>query len=126
MRVYPAKAVMRARELHGAGWSISKITVLLEREFGRRPGRPTVRSWVDQEWAEHARRRRLADPDKRLRWTPSPRTNASPQWKLARMRELRERGLSYLAIAAVAEVWWGEATTGPTVRYRLERERKAA
>jgi hypothetical protein len=42
---------------------------------------------------------------------------------LARMRELRERGVSLQAIAHVAAVFWGEDLTEEQVRGRLEGRR---
>ena len=129
MTVYPAQLAVRAREHFEAGWKLSEIVRLIEREYGRRPNWRTVKSWVDPEWADRQkekmrpveRRRRERHGERR------PRTDLSDEFKLARMRDLRDRGISYHAIGQVAAVWWGEELNVEQVSSWLGRgERRRA
>jgi hypothetical protein len=109
-RRYSVVVVTRAREHVAAGWSAYKTCRLLEQEFGVRPNLTTVRTWTDPEYAE-----RFAEKNRRTArrsWTRTvgrkPHARTSAEWRLARMRELRDCGLSFHAIGQVAGVWWGE------------------
>lgn len=115
--VYPGRVVARAREHFKAEWGVEEIRRLLEREFGRRPSWHTVKGWVDPRFAE--RRRTIIRKTNRAyrlrRDGRRPVRQVSDEWKLARMRELRDRDLSFLAIAQVAAVWWGDELTDEAV-----------
>ena len=90
---------------------------MIDREFGRRPSWHTVKGWVDASFAE--RRRRIIRQTNRMyrlrRDGRRPIRQVSDDWKLARMRELRERDLSFFAIGQVAAVWWGDELTDEAV-----------
>jgi hypothetical protein len=114
--------VKRACEHVRAGWTVSKTCDLIEREFDARPNVTTVRTWTDERYARDSRRREAARQraTREARRKPGGRyAHSSPEWRLARMRELAEHGLDPSAIAAVALVWWGEAVSPQTVRSRL-------
>lgn len=118
-RPYASSAPARAQELFKVGWTVEKIRHLLFEEIGRRPSWVTVKGWVDPSW--EARRRedvRAWQWDARFR-SVVRRERVSEEGKLARMRELRSRGLSMRAIGQVAGCWWGEDLSGDQVRARL-------
>lgn len=98
---------VRANQLREAGWSLLQIQAILEREGVRPvPSQNTIWTWVTAK--AHTRQntqKRLADRARRIavsefRW-PGVR---SPEWKLARMRRLREAGMSCAAIATVMTI----------------------
>lgn len=53
--VYPASAVVRARELREAGWTYKRITELLMREVGSAPHHTTLSRWCDPDQGERHR-----------------------------------------------------------------------
>jgi hypothetical protein len=121
---YDSRIVARAREHAEAEWGVTEIQRLIEREFGRKPTWPTVAGWIDEEFA--ARRRRTIRRTNRAyvarKHGPRPHVRkVSAEWKLDRMRELHEHGLSFEAIGKVAAVWWGESLSGEQVARRLRR-----
>ena len=121
---YPSSAVVRAIELRAAGWSFRRIASLIERETGYRPAATTVQLWCSPHaYQERLRntRRRCDARRKALQHKPLVRTTA--EWRLERMRELRDRGLSFAAIGQVAAVWWGEELSEIRVAKRLKNGR---
>ena len=120
---YTAPTIARAREHYEAGWKLSEITVLIERETGRRPHWRTVKAWVDPKWASR-QRKRMRPVERRSQERRHGRRfrEMSQDWKLARMRELHDRGLSFFGISVVASVWWGEVLSEDTVARRLRRK----
>lgn len=118
-RGYSAKIVIRAQRLYAAGWSIAAVQRHIEREFGMRPNWVTVKTWVNPQWAQERRTavakamvgQRAADR--------RPLANVTPEWKLARMREMRAHGVGFRAIGIVAGLWWGEALVEDRVRYMI-------
>lgn len=123
---YSMKVVKRARELYAAGWKPPRISGFLRREFGVGPSPQTIRLWCSKPATEETRRAERAR--RRREWrTKNPRrvhSRLSDDWKLERMVELRDRGLSFTAISHVADVWWGESLTEAQVRGRLAGKRK--
>lgn len=119
-RRYAAPTVARARAHYKAGWKLSEITALVEKGCGIRPHWRTVKAWVDPHWAEEQRRRmRPIERRSQSRRIGRRFRAVSEEWKLERMAELQEAGLSFLAISQVAKVWWGESVCESTVARRL-------
>lgn len=95
---------LRVIELYEAGWLPAEIQELLRQEgIEPAPSRNTIWAWTHPRKAEKQARRDLA---KTRRWR-TERASFSwpgvrgPEWKLERMRRLRDTGLSYAAIAKV-------------------------
>jgi hypothetical protein len=114
---YPAKVLVRARELRDAGWTIARIQDFLEREHGVRPSITTVLVWVDDSFA--ANRRRTQRRRMRRTHVRRPRLAVSEDWQIDRMRELHEAGFTYREVAVIARIWWGRELEEHQVRYRL-------
>lgn len=102
-----ASTKARVIELYEAGWTKpSEIIMHLERDGLPVPSRNTLWAWTHPEKAaeqtqrdlEGARRWRLQQAS--FAW-PGVR---GPEWKLQRMRVLREAGLSLDAVAAVMSI----------------------
>lgn len=124
---YPAKMVTRARELRGAHWTCEEVANLLEREFGHRPVQSTISRWSDPrqqrtDAASNQRRsarQRAEESGGRFRALPQ-----TPEFKLARMRGLRdEAGLKLRQIARVMAFDFGDEMTASTVARVLEENR---
>jgi hypothetical protein len=120
--IYRPEVIDRAKKLAASGWNPSEIQRLLERELGERPTRDTIKCWIDPEFAKRRFARKAASM--RRAYRPRPR-RISPDLQTERMLALRERGLSFGAIAIVSEVLWDAPIAAERVRYRLQR-RKAA
>jgi hypothetical protein len=125
-RTYSARVMTRARELRKAGWGYQEIVRILQRELGVCPSWKTVERWCIPDGLADQRR------SQQRKWSAEKRASAdrrfrdtSPEWELARMRELNEAGLSHFAIAQVARVWWGETIGEDTVARRLRRKSAA-
>jgi hypothetical protein len=119
-RRYPVSALIRARELREADWSYRKIAELIHRETGHKPAATTVALWCYPEGKRHSRREAQNHKNAVTRSANrTPRQQFSPEWKRARMIELRDRGLSFEAIGQVAGVWWGEPLSEAQVAKRL-------
>jgi len=119
-RRYPVSAMVRARELHEAGWSYRRIAELVHAETGHKPAATTVALWCYPEGKLRSRREAQNHKNAVTRSANrTPRQQFSPEWKLARMSELRDRGLSFEAIGQVTGVWWGEPLSEAQVAKRL-------
>lgn len=106
-RTYPMNVVTFARRLHEHnGMKAHQIrNALIQR--GWSPSHNTVLRWIDEDYADAWREaRRIEKRRKRGGLTGKPRRSA---WgvRLARMEELRDAGLSYEAIAKLAELDFG-------------------
>jgi hypothetical protein len=126
---YPVSAVKRASELREAGWSFRRIAALIERETGFRPAATTVQLWCSPDaYQDRLRRMRKRCDARRKALQHKPLVRTSSEWRLARMHELADRGVSARAIGQVAAVWFGEELTEHQVRRRLglTNERSAA
>jgi len=125
-RRHPIKVVVRAREHVRAGWSIAETTRLLEREFGVTVDPRSVRRWTSDRYrralerAERERRRRRSMEAGARPMGPS---HATEEFKLARMRKLRELGLSASDIAALMGHDFGDGLSAWQVRRALETGR---
>jgi hypothetical protein len=120
-------------ELVEAGWSVYR-TVRLMRAEGLPVTDGTVRRWTDPEFNRREIERVTRNARKRRASDREPAQCHTDDFKLERMRELRDRDLSYHAIGQVAAVWWGEEMTVEQVsawlgcgeRRRAYRKRAAA
>lgn len=118
---YTGQIVARAREHRQAEWSLREIKRLLQQEFGVDPSVNTVHGWVVPLMAERARsRHRNTERRRHVRDEPHTPRRVTPERALERMSLLRGHGMPFKWIAVAALVWWGEDTTGDSVRYRLE------
>ena len=115
---YNSAAIVRARELRDAEWSIEKIRGLLEKEFGRKPSAQTVRCWIDEREAEK-RRRLIRSGHRRRRGGDQKHKHLSEDWKIEQMTALLERSFSPHQIGLIAELWWSELLSADEVRARL-------
>jgi hypothetical protein len=119
---YPIRVKMRAVEHRRAGWKIEEIIDYIEREFGHRPVQSTVSRWCDD--AQHqldrvanvrrAAARRAAESGGRLR------LRRTDEFKLARMRGLRDAGLKDTQIAVVMAFDFGDGMSRDSVARALE------
>ena len=96
--------VRRARALHEAGWSYSRIAKLLARELGVDVGPTTLLRWCDP--IEHARA--VANQSRRNRTINTARKCGricskahTPEVPAHRARKLLEAGMSATAVAQV-------------------------
>ena len=104
---YTAATMMRARELREAGWFYKDIAMLLERELDLRVTYKTVERWcipdeLRERRMEYQRRHRARERAQ----TSTPRAS-TPEWREARMRELRDAGMNLTAIGICSTVLWG-------------------
>jgi hypothetical protein len=106
---YSTQVMIRARKLHAAGWKASEIPDRLFAEFGVKPASTTVLCWVDP---LYQRKQRESTRRKHRR--------EALQTRLAMMRTLRERKLSFEDIGQVMAVVWGEELSAGQVKTRLE------
>lgn len=90
---HPSNVVARARTLHEAGWRCGEIPAILHRELGVCPHEVTVRRWIDPDYAEAQKLSKERSGRQMRKWGWRSR--------LRRLRELREIGLSFSAIAAL-------------------------
>lgn len=104
MSTHNTEAVKEAKHLFRNGWKPYSIAKLFKRR-GNAVSETTVTAWVDPETAE----RRRAEGRQRARAKSAAKTRGrlgagpprSPEFKIARMRSLRDLGVSYAAIATV-------------------------
>ncbi|HEY4452342.1 MAG TPA: hypothetical protein VGN13_12205 [Solirubrobacteraceae bacterium] len=124
MTRYTSKIIARASEHVAAGWTVARTIDLLESEFGSRPHATTVRLWTDEKYAKRHRAANRARSRRRWRETHplAPIQRTTGEWRLARMRQLRDAGLSHEAIGVVAGVWWGQELSGDTVARKLRQK----
>jgi hypothetical protein len=125
-RRHPMTVVTRARQLVAAGWTAEGAARLLARE-GVTVDARSVRRWTDRrvqaamELAEHDRTARKA---RQAGAGPMGPRHATPEYKLARMRALRERaGLKDAQIARVMTFDFGDVLSREMVRDALEHGR---
>ena len=124
-RRYNLTAVRRARSLKDAGWTISQISGLIEREFGSRPSRSTLDRWLHPGRAErHTQRmvRRRAErraEEGQVRW---PGKQPSLARKVARIRMMLELGLTDAQIAALMNADFGDGWSRGTIRNLRDRQ----
>lgn len=52
---YDTRTVANAQRLADAGWSLRRIQSIMEKEYGVRPARDTLKTWTDPEFAERRR-----------------------------------------------------------------------
>ncbi len=94
---YPGNVREFARRLHEQnGWTGYRIRLALKlRGYTPLPAEATIKGWIDEDYREERNRRRR-------KGRPFPRTRMRAwRGRLERMRELREIGISYTAIAAL-------------------------
>lgn len=118
-RRHTVTTVMRARELHAAGWGNKDVRRLLEREMGVTVAQSTMSRWLVPEQMEAARKRwakyngqRAAKRSARL-----GHPHARPEMKLTRMQALKDAGLSLADVARVMRLDFGDSFT----RLQVER-----
>lgn len=117
--VYPASALIRARDLHAAGYTVEEIRSHIETETGRRPSWPTVHTWVRPKKGTQ----RLAVKNRRRASTsggrfPRPQV-VSREFKAERLRGLRAAGLSPRAIANAMAYDFGDTLTIAQVEHTV-------
>lgn len=78
----------------------------------RREGMPvaqsTLKRWADPEFHRAEIERAARNGRQRRATNRRPAACYTEEFKVERMRELRDRGLSFAAIGQVAAVWWGD------------------
>ena len=125
-RGHDGRTRARAVELVAAGWSVYR-TVRLMRAEGLYVTENTVKRWTDPDFNRREIERVTRSARKRRASGRQPAQCHTNDFKLERMRELRDRGLSYHAIGQVAAVWWGEELSDDQVTAWLGRgERRRA
>lgn len=94
---HPSNVVARAKVLAEAGWTAAQIARRIPSEFpGIAPAETTVRRWIDPDYAERQREHCRTGGAETRRWG----------WRrrLARIRQLREAGIGFDAIAKLAHL----------------------
>lgn len=123
---YPMTLVSMARRMYGDGdsWTPTQIKRYLAKEHGADVALVTVRCWVVPGFAEEQRRlnaesyhRRKKDGPKRK--GPAYTSLDTPEKRLARLRVLRQAGVSFSGIAKVFAVDTGVELSDEEVRYVL-------
>jgi hypothetical protein len=119
---YPVSLVMEVRRYRQSGWTIARLLDFIEEEHGVRPHQSTVSRWLDPIQATReahnssvrsARRRAATTGGRHVR------AGRTPEFKLARMQALRERGLTVAGIAIVMSLDY-EPITEQQVLYALD------
>jgi hypothetical protein len=117
------QAVETARRMHAGGWAVEHIRCYL-RARGHAVAWSQVKAWVDPDYDE--RRKARERERQREHWRAKHRVSplnyriVSEDSRDALMLTLRqEDGLSYAAIAAVANRFMGADLTPEQVRFRL-------
>lgn len=121
---YPQNVVTYARRLHEEnGWGAHQIRKSLQ-TMGYDPAHTTVLAWIDPDYAA-GRRERCKLERRRRRGTYGKWKRLNPsELRLSRMRELRDAGVSYAAIAKVVLLDFELALTGGQVERVLKGEIK--
>lgn len=93
----------RVYELNEAGWTPTQMLLVLADEGFDRPSLTTIYLWLRPDYRE---RSRVANQRRSARRSASSGSfhwpaRRSPEWKLARMRVLKDAGLSCEAVATV-------------------------
>lgn len=118
--------VRRAQELVGAGWSYTEARDILVREGVSVDARSIAR-WTDQRAADASARSDEATTARRAAVNGSTGVGTGrerPEYKLARMRALREQaGLKDAQIARLMTFDYGEPMTREMVQLALENGR---
>lgn len=110
---YPITIVKRARVLREAGWSLRRISALIERETGRRPSINTVAYWTDADYearklAKNLRRHRAASGRGAGAGARLGCHRHTPEFRLARVAALRAFGVDVRSVALVMAFDYGE------------------
>jgi hypothetical protein len=125
-RRHPITVVTRARELARGGWGPEEIVRLLARD-GVTVDARSVRRWTDakvQRAYERHERERQARRAKAAGTGPMGPRHATPEYKLARMRALREHvSLKDAQIARLMRHDFGDEITRDMVSHALEMGR---
>lgn len=118
---YPVPVVVRAQELRAYGLSLVKIREKLGEETGHRPSDVAILEWTSPKIKARNRlktnERRSLARGARVR---EPFPDRSPAFQMARMRALREAGLSFMSIAVVMNVDFGTGISTNQCRYALQ------
>lgn len=123
-RVQHTSATMaRAQQLRDGGWSYGEIQKLLIRELGVFAHRRTIQLWCSERARETARRHDLDSKARARAERNAGRLSTAvrrPEQVLARIRALRDVGLSLGAIARVIALDLRVDMTPAQIRYALE------
>lgn len=111
---HSGKVRARALEHLDAGWSVY-ATARLMRAEGMPVAQSTLKRWADPKFHRAEIERAARNGRRRRAVSRQPARSYTDEFKVERMRELRERNLSLLAIGQVAAVWWGEELTDEAV-----------
>lgn len=126
---YPMTVVSLARRLYGDGdsWTPTQIKRYLAEHHDLNVALVTVRCWVVPGFAEDQRRLNSESYHRRKTLTvgKGPRATAldTPEKRLARLRVLREAGVSFTGIAKVFAIDTGVELDDEQVRYLLTQAR---
>jgi hypothetical protein len=112
--------MLRARELHEAGWKSGQIPAMLEREGLGRPAPNTVLRWVNPGY-------RMRQAQGAQQWNRQAGVSAAtfllssrtPEYQLAFMQRLRREGIPCSSIAKVCRVVLGLNVSREYVRDQL-------
>lgn len=116
---YPASMVAKARSLAEGGWRPAQIRRLLADEHERVPTLSTVIHWVDEtEARKHRDAQRNIMRKAGAKGSLRLPQNRSSVWRMARMRALRDAGLSHQAVATVMSFDFPDF---PVTRREVER-----
>lgn len=113
---------LKVVELYEAGWKPAEIERILHDEGMPVPSRNTMWIWTHPKAAAEQARRDVAVA---RRWRVGAATFAwpgvrTPEWKVGRMRALRQTGMSFSAITKVMNVDFpNEPLTEDEVRYAI-------
>ena len=115
--------MLRARELHDAGWFPTAIRRILTDEGLGSPAVFTIQVWTNKRYhANHHKRMRARGAERTAEGERFRLPGSSEPYKERFMLRLRREGVSIADIARVCAVVFGERFSDDQVRYRLRNE----
>lgn len=125
--LHSSATIAEAQRMAAAGWTAYAIAQVFARRDGPSPDERTVRTWIDEKYAE----KRRAKQAQRYRVLKAKRSRGrlgagpprSPEFRMERMRSLRALGIAFDDIAkAMTFDFPREPVSGDQVRYALRND----
>lgn len=117
---YPVATMLRARELHAAGWYPTAIRRILTDEGYGSPAVVTIQLWTNERYhRNHQERMRERGAERTAEAERFRLPGSSEPYRVRFMLTLRREGLSYRDIAKVCSIMFATRISDDQVRYRL-------
>ena len=120
---YPAAVMQTARRMSAGGWTAQEIRdYFLRHGIRPAPHWTTIKVWTDEAYAErHAEKRAAHNRSRSAAKTGRlGRPDHTPEFKLSRLRALRETGMSTATVAQLMRFDYGDPISEGQVEYALE------